>query len=52
MGLTVNRPVEGLDIANLLKRLDVEAGRDAPDDLVLMGGPVEPDRGFVLHTDD
>ncbi len=52
MGLTVNRPVEGLTIADLLTRLGVEPGPDGPDDLVLMGGPVEPERGFVLHTHD
>jgi putative transcriptional regulator len=52
MGLTVNRPVEGLTIADLLGRLGVEAGPEAPEDLVLMGGPVEPERGFVLHTRD
>jgi putative transcriptional regulator len=52
MGLTVNRPVEGLTVADLLGRLGVEAGPDASPDLVLMGGPVEPERGFVLHTRD
>ena len=52
MGLTVNRPVEGLTIADLLTRLGVDPGPDAPADLVLMGGPVEPERGFVLHTRD
>jgi putative transcriptional regulator len=52
MGLAVNRPVEGLTIADLLGRLDVQVGPEAPDDLVLMGGPVEPERGFVLHTRD
>ncbi len=52
MGLTVNRPVDGLTIADLLTRLGVEAGPEAPDALVLMGGPVEPERGFVLHTGD
>jgi putative transcriptional regulator len=52
MGLAVNRPVEGLTIADLLGRLGVEAGPQAPDDLVLLGGPVETERGFVLHTRD
>jgi putative transcriptional regulator len=52
MGLTVNRPVEGLTISRLLKRLNVEPTGETADDLVLMGGPVEPERGFVLHTDD
>lgn len=52
MGLTVNRPVEGLSVPSLLKQLKVKSEIEIPDDLVLMGGPVERDRGFVLHTDD
>jgi putative transcriptional regulator len=53
MGLAVNRPVEGLSIGSVLKRLKVaESSIELPEDLVLMGGPVERDRGFVLHTDD
>lgn len=52
MGLTINRPVEGLTIADLLGRLGVVVGPGAPAELVLMGGPVEPERGFVLHTRD
>ena len=55
MGIAVNRPVEGLSIGSVLKRLkvgDASSSITLPDDLVLMGGPVERDRGFVLHTDD
>ena len=52
LGLTVNRPIEGLTFANLLERLDLKSSTRPRDDLVLMGGPVEPERGFVLHTDD
>ena len=52
MGLAVNRPVEGLSVPDLLRRLDVERAAQAPDELVMMGGPVERERGFVLHTDD
>jgi putative transcriptional regulator len=52
MGLTVNRPVEGLTVGAVLKRLKVSSTIELPEDLVLMGGPVERDRGFVLHTDD
>ena len=52
MGLAVNRPVEGLSVGSVLKRLKVESSIELPEDLVLMGGPVERDRGFVLHTDD
>jgi putative transcriptional regulator len=53
MGIAVNRPVKGLSIGNVLKRLKIgESSIELPEDLVLMGGPVERDRGFVLHTDD
>jgi len=52
MGLAVNRPVEGLTVPDLLARLDIQSTIKAPPDLVLMGGPVERERGFVLHTDD
>ena len=52
MGLAVNRPVEGLNVPDLLERLDIKSEIKAPPDLVLMGGPVERERGFVLHTDD
>jgi len=52
MGLAINRPVAGLSLGSVLKRLKVESTIALPEDLVLMGGPVERDRGFVLHTDD
>lgn len=52
MGLAINRPVEGLTVGDLLTRLGVPPQPGAGADLVLMGGPVEPERGFVLHTDD
>lgn len=52
MGLAVNRPVEGLTVFELLRRLGVKSEIQAPGDLVLLGGPLERERGFVLHTDD
>ena len=52
MGLAINRPVEGLSVPDLLERLDIKSEIHAPPDLVLMGGPVERERGFVLHTED
>jgi putative transcriptional regulator len=52
MGLAVNRPVEGLTVPDLLKRLDITCTIEVPSDLVVIGGPVERERGFVLHTDD
>jgi putative transcriptional regulator len=52
MGLAVNRPASGLTVPDLLQRLDIKATIRVPADLVLIGGPVERERGFVLHTDD
>ncbi|MBL8770391.1 MAG: YqgE/AlgH family protein [Phenylobacterium sp.] len=52
MGIAVNRPVEGLTVPELLERLEIEVTAQMDDDPVLMGGPVEVERGFVLHTDD
>lgn len=55
MGLAVNRPVGGLILSDLLERLEIATnpvGAKGLDDAVLIGGPVERERGFVLHTAD
>jgi putative transcriptional regulator len=52
MGITVNMPVDGLNLPDLFQRLGVESSTRLPDRPVLQGGPVERERGFVLHTDD
>lgn len=53
IGLAVNRPVDGLTLESLFERIGIEPPlRRLADEAVLMGGPVERERGFVLHTDD
>jgi putative transcriptional regulator len=52
MGLAVNNPVEGLTVPDLLDKLDIKATIRLPPDPVLIGGPVETERGFVLHSTD
>lgn len=52
MGIALNRPVEGLTVPDLLERLEIAMTADMAEDLVLMGGPVDIERGFVLHTND
>ena len=52
MGIAVNRPVDGLTIPDLLERLEIKTTAELEEDAVLIGGPVEVERGFVLHTDD
>jgi putative transcriptional regulator len=51
MGLAVNRPMEDLTVPRLLTQLKIDPGEAAPAP-VMIGGPVEPERGFVLHTVD
>ena len=50
LGLVVNRPTE-LTLASLFDKvelkLEIAPWKDAP---VLLGGPVQTERGFVLHT--
>ncbi|MEZ5714202.1 MAG: YqgE/AlgH family protein [Paracoccaceae bacterium] len=52
MGLIVNKPMVDLRFAELAEQLEIGDGAPAWDDAVRYGGPVEPGRGFVLHTDD
>lgn len=52
MGLVINRPLAKGPIADLLKGLGAES-EDAQGEIVLhYGGPVEPGKVFVLHSDD
>jgi putative transcriptional regulator len=51
MGVGIGRIVPGLSLHALLKQLDIEPGV-APDAPVHLGGPVEKQRGFVLHSPD
>jgi putative transcriptional regulator len=52
MGITLNRPMDGVTVPDLLSRLKVKTEIELPPQLVLAGGPVERERGFVLHTAD
>ena len=52
MGITLNRPLDGVTVPDLLDRLGVKTTIELPPQLVLAGGPVERERGFVLHTND
>lgn len=49
LGLIINKP-STLSLQALLSKIDLPLGRqDLQEDLVLRGGPVQTDRGFVLH---
>ncbi len=52
MGLVVNKPAVDVSFDDMLDQLDIEKSDAAGDMSVYAGGPVEPGRGFVLHTPD
>ena len=54
MGIIINKPTE-MTIATLLDRIDIKFDiqpelRQESKKLVMFGGPVQDDRGFVLHS--
>ncbi len=49
LGLVANRPIPELSVPELMRQLEIDPA-DTPERPVLQGGPVEPGRGFVLHT--
>ncbi|MBW8734234.1 MAG: YqgE/AlgH family protein [Asticcacaulis sp.] len=57
MGLVLNQPIEGLDFGVMLRELNIPSGQAAPETAmsrrrIFRGGPVQNDRGFVLHSLD
>jgi putative transcriptional regulator len=52
MGLVINRLVGSVTFPDLLQQLGVDAATMKDEIRVHFGGPVEPGRGFVLHSGD
>ncbi|WP_271272003.1 YqgE/AlgH family protein [Aliamphritea hakodatensis] len=48
MGIIINRPLD-LSFQALLSHLEIEADHEASAQPVYAGGPVQTDKGFVLH---
>ena len=51
VGIGIGHKRAGMRFRALLQQLEIEPG-EAPDCAVHHGGPVEPGRGFVLHSTD
>lgn len=53
MGLIINKSATGVSLRDILEQLEIDTN-DAPNANVSVqfGGPVETQRGFVLHTDE
>ena len=53
MGLVINKPLTSIDFCGLLDQLNIDlTALERADDPVIFGGPVNAERGFVLHTLD
>ena len=52
MGLVVNKTIDALTLDELCAHLNIEPARLNQDRPVHFGGPVDPGRGFVLHSTD
>jgi putative transcriptional regulator len=52
LGIVINRPLEERSIANLLDAFGADASGVSGKVRVYLGGPVDPQIGFVLHSAD
>lgn len=52
MGIVINKPKDEVTLQEVLSHLGLEAAHDMADMLVMDGGPVRQERGYVLHSDD
>ncbi|MFN2309136.1 MAG: YqgE/AlgH family protein [Gammaproteobacteria bacterium] len=48
MGIVINRPLD-LHLTDILTHMDLQAGPESAQLPVFQGGPVQTERGFVLH---
>lgn len=53
MGLIINKVAPEVQLGNLLEQLEISVTQDGAAQLpILFGGPVETQRGFVLHSQE
>lgn len=55
VGIVINQPADGITFSEILEQLDISTPAiDTIDDSrpIVIGGPVETGRGFVLHSTD
>ena len=52
MGFIINQPSESVTFGNLAEQLKLNSSFANEHQPIYVGGPVEPQRGYVLHTDD
>ena len=52
MGVIVNKPKDELTLGDVRGPLGIASAEETSGLIVLDGGPVRPDRGYVLHSED
>lgn len=52
MGLIINKPKQALTLGDVLDHLGIAPREELAPRVVMDGGPVRPDRGYVLHSPD
>ena len=52
MGIMINKPAMNFNFTQLIKRLGVPETDTAEEKEIYVGGPVEIERGFVIHSND
>ncbi len=52
MAIVVNKPLKDLEVGDLLEQLEIDPRPAIAGEPVHFGGPVQTDRGLVLHTLD
>jgi putative transcriptional regulator len=52
MGIVLNKPRDEITLSDVLDHLGLAPDESVADRAVLDGGPVRPDRGYVLHSED
>lgn len=52
MGVVINKPLAKVELGDLLEQLSIDPLEGAGGDPVYYGGPVQTDRGLVVHTLD
>ncbi len=51
LGIALDEPMDGIGLHAMLSSFEIDT-KAVPEAVVLAGGPVEPRRGFVLHSRD
>ncbi len=51
LGINIGETVEGISFHDILRQFDMDPG-EAPDCPIFLGGPMETQRGFIIHSLD